>query len=67
MTGQDAAGNVAAQPLTFNWTVALQPGLPYVRLNQGAVGATAADNITFAMQVPWCCHAEQSPGACPVL
>ena len=52
MTGQDAAGNVAAQPLAFNWTVALQPGLAYVRLDQGAVGATAADSITFAMQVP---------------
>ena len=51
MTGQDAAGNIAAQPLSCNWTVALQPGLPYVWLEQGATGASAADNVTFAMQV----------------
>ena len=51
VSGQDAAGNVGLSPLSFNWTVALQPDTPYVWLQQGAIGSTAAQNITFDMQV----------------
>ena len=52
VTGQDAAGNAAQAPLQANWTVALQPGQPYVWPLQGTLGATAADNITYSLQVP---------------
>lgn len=51
VTGQDAAGNVAAAPLQANWTVALQPGLSYVWPAQGTLGATAAETISYDLQV----------------
>ena len=50
MSGQDAAGNVAATPLQANWSAALQAGLPYVWPQQGPLGATAAQNVSYSLQ-----------------
>lgn len=51
VTAVDAAGNSATTPLMFEWTVALEPDLPYARFLDSPLALTGTSRPHFSFQV----------------